>query len=45
MVGMSGLVNRFHATFLTDVGEETLEAVVAGDGAEAACTLPRPAVG
>jgi alkylhydroperoxidase family enzyme len=26
-VGMSGMVNRFHATFLTDVDPETLEAV------------------
>lgn len=44
MAGMSGLVNRFHATFLTDVDEQTLEAVAAGDEMEAACTLPRPAV-
>ena len=45
MVSMSGLVNRFHATFLTDVDEETLEAVAAGDAeAGAACSLPRPQV-
>ncbi len=45
MVSMSGLVNRFHATFLTDVDESTLEAVEAGDTqAGAACSLPRPRV-
>ena len=44
MVGLSGLVNRFHATFLTDVDEQTLQEVATGDGQEVACTLPRPQV-
>ena len=30
-VGFSNLVNRFHATFLTDVDESTLEVVETGD--------------
>jgi alkylhydroperoxidase family enzyme len=34
-VGMSNMVNRFHATFLTDVDPETLEAV-------GACPLQLP---
>lgn len=42
VVGMSNLVNRFHATFLSDVDEETLDAVEAGDRKRGACTLPRP---
>lgn len=44
MVSMSGLVNRFHATFLTDVDESTLEAVEAGNVQAGACSLPRPRV-
>ena len=44
MVSMSGLVNRFHATFLTDVDESTLEAVKEGDVQAGACSLPRPQV-
>lgn len=44
MVGMSGLVNRFHATFLSDVDDTTLEAVEAGDAQAGACSLPRPRV-
>src|SRR3954454_616064 len=39
LVGLSGLVNRFHATFLTDVDEETL-ATLTRDGA--ACPIPLP---
>lgn len=43
-VGLSNMVNRFHATFLTDVDEETLAAVEAGDEAVGGvCPLPRPA--
>ncbi len=30
-VGIADLINRFHATFLTDVDESTLEAVETGD--------------
>ncbi len=33
-VGLSNLVNRFHATFLTDVDEETLAQVAAGNPAD-----------
>lgn len=43
-VNMSGLVNRFHATFLTDVDESTLEAVEAGDAIAGACSLSRPRI-
>lgn len=43
-VGLSNMVNRFHATFHTDLDEETLAAVEAGDVAAGACALPRPAV-
>lgn len=42
IVGLSNLVNRFHATFLTDVDESTLAALEAGDRAAGACPLPRP---
>ncbi len=42
MVGSSNFVNRFHATFLSDVDESTTEAVEAGDAAGGACSLPRP---
>lgn len=41
-VGLSNLVNRFHATFRTDVDAETLAAVAAGDEAAGSCPLPRP---
>ncbi len=40
MVGGSNFVNRFHATFLTDVEESTLENLEAGDAAYGACSLP-----
>lgn len=35
-VGLSNLINRFHATFLTDVDPET------GDAVGPACSLPMP---
>ncbi len=41
-VGLSNLVNRFHATFRTDVDAETLAEVEAGDQAAGTCPLPRP---
>ena len=44
MVGSSNFVNRFHATFLSDVDESTTEAVAAGDAEGSACSLPRPRV-
>jgi alkylhydroperoxidase family enzyme len=42
-VGLSNMVNRFHATFLTDLDEATVEAVEAGDVAAGSCPLERPA--
>lgn len=42
IVGLSNVVNRFHATFLTDVDEATTEANAEADAHAGACTLPRP---
>lgn len=41
-VGLSNMVNRFHATFRTDVDEATLEAVKAGDAIGGVCAIPLP---
>lgn len=41
-VGLSNMVNRFHATFHTDLDEDTLAAVEAGDAEAGACAIPRP---
>ena len=41
-VGLSNMVNRFHATFLTDVDETTIEAVEKGDAIHGVCAIPRP---
>ena len=41
-VGLSNMVNRFHATFRTDVDAETLAEVAAGDATAGTCPLPRP---
>jgi len=41
-VGLSNMVNRFHATFLTDVDTATIEAVEAGDAIAGSCPIPRP---
>ncbi len=41
-VGLSNLVNRFHATFQTDIDEATLEAVEAGDAIAGVCAIPIP---
>ena len=41
-VGLSNMVNRFHATFLTDVDEETIAEVEAGDRFAGSCPIPRP---
>lgn len=44
-VGLSNMVNRFHATFLTDVDEVTLTEVEAGTADGAICPIklpPRP---
>jgi alkylhydroperoxidase family enzyme len=40
-VGMSNVINRFHATFQTDVDEATLAEVAAGNQGESPITLPR----
>ena len=41
-VGLSNMINRFHATFRTDVDDVTLREAVAGDAASGVCPLPRP---
>jgi alkylhydroperoxidase family enzyme len=41
-VGLSNLVNRFHATFQTDLDEATIEEAEAGDRLAGACPIPRP---
>ena len=41
-VGLSNLVNRFHATFLTDMDAVTTAEVEAGDATAGSCALPRP---
>lgn len=41
-VGLSNMVNRFHATFQTDVDAETIAEVEAGDVIAGACPIPRP---
>jgi alkylhydroperoxidase family enzyme len=41
-VGLSNMVNRFHATFLTDVDDETITEVEAGDRLAGGCPIPRP---
>lgn len=41
-VGLSNLVNRFHATFQTDVDERTLMELEAGNSAPGVCPIPLP---
>ena len=41
-VGLSNMVNRFHATFQTEVDAETLAEVEAGDVLAGACAIPIP---
>jgi len=41
-VGLSNMVNRFHATFLTDVDQATIAEVEAGDAIAGICAIPRP---
>ena len=42
-VGLSNLVNRFHATFETDVDASTMADAEAGDAAAGGtCPIPRP---
>jgi len=42
IVGLSNMVNRFHATFQTDVDQDTLDAVAAGDAIAGVCAIPIP---
>ncbi|WP_119070165.1 carboxymuconolactone decarboxylase family protein [Rubrobacter indicoceani] len=42
VVGLSNMVNRFHATFQTDVDDTTTSANAEADRVAGACTLPRP---
>lgn len=44
IVAVANSINRFHATFHTDVDEEILEAVEAGDEAAGAPALDMPSV-
>ncbi len=41
-VGLSNMINRFHATFLTDVDAETLSEVAAGNPEPGVCPIPLP---
>jgi len=41
-VGVSNMVNRFHATFLTDLDSSTIADAEAGDAAAGSCPIPRP---
>jgi hypothetical protein len=41
-VGLSNMVNRFHATFLTDLDEATTAEAEAGDRLAGSCPIPRP---
>ena len=41
-VGLSNLVNRFHATFQTDVDADTLAEVERGDAIAGTCAIPVP---
>lgn len=41
-VGLSNMVNRFHATFRTDVDATTLDAVEQGDAIYGICAIPIP---
>lgn len=42
LVGVANMVNRFHATFHTDVDPETRRKVESGDRAAGSCPLPMP---
>lgn len=41
-VGLSNMVNRFHATFQTDLDEATVAEVEAGDAIAGVCAIPMP---
>ena len=42
-VGLSNVINRFHATFQTDVDADTLAEVEAGNAAAGVCPISLPA--
>jgi alkylhydroperoxidase family enzyme len=44
-VGLSNMVNRFHATFLTDIDATTVAKVDEGDRIAGACPIPWPRPG
>jgi hypothetical protein len=41
-VGLSNMVNRFHATFQTDVDAATMAEIEAGDAIAGVCAIPIP---
>ena len=41
-VGLSNMVNRFHATFQTDLDDATSEEALRGDVIAGSCPIPRP---
>ena len=41
-VGLSNMINRFHATFRTDVDDATTSEAEAGDQLAGSCPIPRP---
>tara|TARA_Y100000588_G_scaffold84717_1_gene89702 strand:+ start:1388 stop:1696 length:309 start_codon:yes stop_codon:yes gene_type:complete len=41
-VGLSNMINRFHATFLTDVDARTLKEVESGNAEAGLCPIPLP---
>ena len=41
-VGLSNMINRFHATFRTDLDADTIRDAEAGDVIAGACPIPRP---
>ena len=43
-IGLSNMVNRFHATFLTDIDETTLAEVATGDAAVGGGPIAQPGV-
>lgn len=39
-VGLANMINRFHATFHTEVNQEILDQAAAGDAIAGACPIP-----
>jgi alkylhydroperoxidase family enzyme len=42
IIGISNMINRFHATFQTDVDASTLAEVEAGNATPGVCPIPLP---